>query len=309
MRKIVVTGAAGYLGGVLVPLLLDAGHHVTALDTFVYGNDTTLADYCRHPRFDMYRVDCRDVSAMLPHITKADVIMPLAALVGAPICQINPIDADLLNRVSLVELFKKLSPDQLVVNPSTESVYGKQILVCTEETPPAPLVTYGTQKLEVEYALAERGANGISFRMATLFGMSKRVRLDLLVCDFAWRAVKDRSLTVFEGAATRTCLHVVDAARAFLHALTLPTSQYEVYNVGDVVISKIALCEAIKRHVPEFCYTEAPYASDPDARDYTVSDAKLRSTGYEPTMTLEDGIRELLVGYRGLSNSRHSNMP
>ena len=306
--KIVVSGAAGYLGSMLVPRLLAAGHTVVALDSFVFGNDTTLAPFCLNPRFSLHRVDCRDVKAMMPHVAKADAIIPLAALVGAPICNLNPTDADLLNRVSLLRLFERLSLDQIVINPSTESVYGKQRDLCTEETPPAPLVTYGTQKLEVEKALAARG-QGISLRMATLFGMSPRMRLDLLVNDFTWRAVKDRSILVFEGAAMRTCLHVRDAAAAMAHCLSLVTEKHEVYNLGSVVTSKLDLCAVIKTMVPEFFYTEAAYASDPDARDYVVSDAKLRATGFETTLTLEMGIRELLMGYRGLSNSRHGNMP
>lgn len=307
--RILGTGLGGYLGSVLTPLLLDAGHHVTVLETFAYNNDTTLAQFCSHPRFDIHRVDCRDVSAVKPFLTKTDALLPLAALVGAPISNLNPLDADLLNRVSLIELFKHLSRDQLVLNPSTESVYGKQAAICTEETVPAPLVTYGTQKLEVERALEDRGPNGMSFRMATLFGMSNRMRLDLLVNDLTWKAVKERSITLFEGGAMRTCLHVVDAARAFVHALTLEHSQYRVMNLGSIFVSKRGLCDAIKTQVPEVCVTEADYLSDPDKRDYTVSDVKFRATGYEPTMTLDDGIRELLVGYRGLSNSRHSNMP
>jgi nucleoside-diphosphate-sugar epimerase len=306
--RICVTGAAGYLGSILVPKLLDAGHQVTALDNFSFGNDTTLAMCCNNPGFDIYRVDCRDVDAMMPHMAKADVVIPLAALVGAPICWLNPTDADALNRVSLLRLFERLSPDQFVINPSTESVYGKQPNLCTEETSAAPLVSYGTQKLEVEKALEARGA-GVSFRMATLFGMSPRMRLDLLVNDFTWRAMKDRSLVVFEGKAMRTCLHVRDAADAFVHCLNQMHGRYEVYNIGSVYVSKLDLCIAIKARLPEFFYTEAQYHSDPDARDYVVSDAKFRQTGYEPQWTLEQGIKELLIGYRGLHNSRHSNMP
>lgn len=307
--KLLISGGGGYLGSILVPFLLDAGHQITVLETFAYGNDTTLAAHYRNPNFDIHRIDCRDVSAVKPFLAKADILIPLAALVGAPISNLNPLDADLLNRVSLIDLFKHLSPGQIVINPSTESVYGKQSRLCTEETPPAPLVTYGTQKLEVERALEDRGANGMSFRMATLFGMSPRHRIDLMVNDFVWKAVKEHSMTLFEGSAMRTCLHVIDAARAFAHALTLPHERYEVFNLGNIFLSKRSLCETIKIHVPEFCYSEMDYASDPDKRDYTVSDAKFRATGYEPMMTLDVGIRELLVGYRGLSNSRHSNMP
>ncbi len=306
--RILVTGGAGYLGSVLVPMLLEADYHVTVLDTFMYGNDATMAQYCSHPKFDVQRVDCRDVEAIKPYLKKADVLVPLACLVGAPICNLNPIDAELLNRTSLIELIASMSKDQFIINPSTESVYGKQGTLCTEATTPAPLVSYGDQKLDVERAVEEHGC-GVSFRMATLFGMSTRMRLDLMVNDFTWRAVKDMSLVVFEGNAMRTMLHVIDAARAFVHALELAKSGYEVYNLGSIFISKLGLCAAIKEQHPKFYYTEYQFAKDPDARDYTVSDAKIQATGYRPTMTLEAGIKELLVGYRMLANSRHSNMP
>ena len=306
--RILCTGGAGYLGAVLVPKLLTAGHDVTVLDTFMYG-DTSLAQYCSHPRFDVHRVDCRDPAAMKPYLKDADAVLPLACLVGAPICYLNPIDAEILNQHAQIELLNMLSPSQLVIFPSTESVYGKNPKLCTEETPAKPLVTYGTQKLEVEKALEKRGANSISFRMATLFGMSPRMRLDLMVNDFTWRAVKDRSLVVFEGSAMRTMLHVADAANAFVHCLSMAPEKHEVYNVGSIFVDKVGLCEAIKKQVPEFCYVESQFSADPDKRDYTVSDAKIQETGFRPTMTLEAGITELLKGYRMLSNSKHSNMP
>lgn len=306
--RILVTGGSGYLGAHLVPMLLDAGHEVTVLDSFMFGNDTTLGNCCSNPEFDIYRVDCRDISAVKPFLAKADCIIPLAALVGAPICNMLPIDADRLNRVHMHELINNLSPDQIVIFPSTESVYGRQPELCDETTEPGPLVTYGTQKLEIERALEARGM-AISFRMATLFGFSTRMRCDLLINDFVFRAVRDNSLVVYEGSAMRTCLHVIDAARAFVHCLDIVKKKHEVLNVGSIFVSKISLCESIQKYVPKFYYTEAQFAADPDARNYTVSDAKIRATGFEPTMTLDAGIVELIKGYRGLANSRHSNMP
>ncbi len=306
--KILVIGGAGYLGSVLVPVLLSEGHTVTVLDNMLYG-ENSLSFWCSHDKFDFYRVDARDIAAVRPHLAGADAVFPLACLVGAPLCNLNPVDAELLNVRSHVELFKLLSPEQLVINPSTESVYGRQPsgTPLTEESPVAPLVSYGVQKLEVERALADR-PNSISFRMATLFGMSPRMRLDLLINDFTWRATKDRMLVVFEGKAMRTCLHVSDAARAFLHCLSLPRGPHQVFNVGSITLSKLDLCAAIKKQVPELYYTEAQYATDPDARDYVVSDAKLRATGFMPTMTLDEGITELLKGYRTLNNNRYSNV-
>ena len=305
--KILVTGGAGYLGSVMVPLLLEAGHEVTVIDNFVH-RENSLAAVCRHPRFAVHYVDCRDSSAVKPYAVHADAVIPLAALVGAPICNLNPTDAELLNVDALIDLIAMLSPNQIVLNPSTESVYGRQAELCTENTPCAPLVSYGRQKMDIEHVLDDRG-NAVSFRTATLFGMSPRMRLDLLVNDFTFRAVKDRALVVFEGNAMRTYSHVHDAARGFVHMLDHVTDRHEVYNMGSVTCSKLSLCAAIKKQVPDFFYTEAQFGTDPDARDYVVSDAKIKATGYTATMSLDDGITELVKGYRYLSNNRYSNMP
>jgi len=303
--KILITGSHGYLGSVLVPMLLAEGHHVVGLDNMMFGQHT-LAQHSGNPRFEPYRVDVRDAAAVRPHVAGADVVIPLACLVGAPICNINPVDAELLNVRAMLELIGMLSADQLLIFPSTESVYGKQAELCTEETPTAPLVSYGVQKLDIENALRGR-ANTIIFRMATLFGMSDRMRLDLLVNDFTWRALKDRALVVFEANAMRTCLHVADAARAFVHCLPMRPGTSEIYNVGSITLSKLSLCEAIKAQ-QNFFFVEAQYATDPDARNYVVSDAKLQATGYRPAWTLEMGIAELLKGYRMMTNTVHGNV-
>ena len=303
--KILVTGSHGYLGSVLVPILLAEGHHVIGLDNMMFGQHT-LAQHSGNPRFELYRVDVRDKEAVRPHVAGADVVIPLACLVGAPICNMYPVDAELVNVRAMLELIDMLSADQLLIFPSTESVYGRQAELCTEETPTGPLVSYGVQKLDIENALRSR-ANTIIFRMATLFGMSDRMRLDLLVNDFTWRALKDRALVVFEAHAMRTCLHVADAARAFVHCLPMRTTGASVYNVGSITLSKLSLCEAIKAQ-KNFFFVEAQYATDPDARNYVVSDAKLQATGYRPSMTLEAGIMELLKGYRMMTNTLYGNV-
>jgi nucleoside-diphosphate-sugar epimerase len=302
--NVLVTGGAGYIGSVLVPFLLNAGHEVTATDNLLY-RQNSLALWCLYDNFTFQRADVRDREAMRPFIRAADAIIPLAALVGAPLCDQNKVDAALVNRDAQLDMLRELSATQLVVMPITESVYGSNANLCTEETPCNPLSSYGKHKLEVERALLER-ENSISLRLATVFGMSPRMRLDLLVNDFTWRALKDRAFVVFEGKARRTVVHVADVARAFLHALSL--NDRGVYNVGSVTLSKLSLCAAIKEHLPDFFYTEAQYGTDPDARDYVVSDAKIRITGYEPRVSLDDGITELLKGYAMLSNSRYSNV-
>lgn len=303
--KILVTGGSGYIGSVLTPMLLQEGHSVTVLDSMLYGQQS-LALCAGHPNFDVYRVDCRDANAVRPYLAPADVVIPLAALVGAPLCDLNPVDAELINLKAPLELFTMLSSDQLVIMPTTESVYGKNAELCTEDTPTNPLSTYGLHKKHVENAMLARG-NSISLRLATVFGMSPRMRLDLLVNDFVWRAQKDRAFVVFEGNARRTVVHVRDVAKAMIHALTLD-SAFGIYNVGSVTVSKVSLCEAIKKQVPGFHYVEAQYGTDPDARDYVVSDAKIRATGYEPDWELEAGIAELLKGYRIMRNTVYGNV-
>lgn len=303
--KILVTGGAGYIGSVLTPMLLQEGHQVTVIDNMLYGGQT-LTLCTGHPEFDCYRVDCRDPDAVRPHLKSADVVIPLAALVGAPLCDLNPVDAELLNLRAPLTLFTMLSHDQMVIMPTTESVYGKNATLCTEDTPTNPLSTYGKHKVTVEQALLARG-NAISLRLATVFGMSPRMRIDLLVNDFVWRAHKDRAFVVFEAKARRTVVHVRDVAAAMIHALSLDQAQ-GVYNVGSVTLSKLSLCEAIKEQIPGFHYVEAQYATDPDARDYVVSDAKIRATGFESRWTLEAGITELLKGYRLMRNTVHGNV-
>ena len=320
--NILVTGGAGFIGSTLVPMLLSEGHSVTVLDNFMYQNDTALASCCANPKFDVYRVDCRDGSAVRPHLKGADVVIPLAALVGVPAGNRNPVDAELINLRAPLELFTMLSHDQLVVAPTTESSYGSNADICTENTPLNPLSAYALHKVAVEDALMARG-NSISLRLATVFGMSPRMRLDLLVNDFTYRALKDRAFVVFEGKYRRTCVHVRDVARAFLHTLDaeaylratvmppkeriIKTLPLGIYNVGACTMTKLSLCEAIAAQVPGFTYVEAPVGSDPDKRDYCVDSSKIQATGFSYEWDLAAGIGELLKGYRMIGVGAHRN--
>lgn len=308
---ILVTGGAGYIGSVLVPTLLEHGHGVTVLDTFARGT-TELAPCCRYAGFAPVRGDARDERLLDELVPRADAIIPLAALVGAPLCKQDPITAMTLNRDAVVALTKRTSPAQMIVYPTTNSGYGigEQGIFCTEETPLNPISLYGTTKVEAEAAVLEN-ARGVTLRLATVFGMSPRMRIDLLVNDFTWRAVTDRAVVIFEGHFKRNYIHVRDVVKGFEHALAnFDAMRGQPYNLGlsSANLSKLELCERIRAHVPQFVYLEAPIGEDPDKRDYIVSNEKLERTGWMPDWSLDDGIGELIRGYRMIRNSRYANV-
>lgn len=309
--RILVTGGAGYLGSIMVPELLQQGHAVTVLDSFIFGQ-SSLLECCAHERFEMVRGDARDAGVLRPLLATVDTVIPLAALVGAPLCQRDRIGTISTNRDAIRTLTELASKQQRIIIPITNSGYGigQQGVFCTEETPMKPISLYGSTKVEAEHIAFEHG-NTISLRLATVFGMSPRMRLDLLVNDFTYRAVTDRFLVVFEGHFKRNYIHVRDVARAFVHALdNFERMKNEPYNVGlsDANLSKLELCARIKEQVPDFLYLEAPIGEDPDKRDYIVSNEKIEKTGFQPAYSLDRGIRELLKGYRIITNSRYSNV-
>ena len=308
---ILVTGGAGYLGSIMVPELLAAGHRVTVLDNFMF-KQNSLAHCCANPSFSVVKGDCRDEALMKKLIVGADVVIPLAALVGAPLCSLDPIGATTTNLDSPLALFKMLSPNQRVLMPITNSGYGvgEQGKFCTEDSPLRPLSLYGIHKVEVEKALLERG-NAVSFRLATVFGMAPRMRIDLLVNDFTYRAVTDRAVVLFEPHFKRNYIHVRDVTRAFMHGLNnFDAMKDQPYNVGlsDANLSKMELAQVIQKHLPKFVFVEAPIGEDPDKRDYIVSNEKLERTGWSPDWELDRGIAELLRGYRTLNDSRFANV-
>ncbi|HXY58883.1 MAG TPA: NAD(P)-dependent oxidoreductase [Methylocystis sp.] len=310
-RRVLITGGGGYIGGLLVPALLDADYEVTVVDTFAHGVNT-LASSCSNPGFDVHRIDARDETRLRPLVAKADWIIPLAALVGAPLCDRDPLAATSINRDAVKMLLGLSSPDQRVLFPVTNSGYGvgEAGKFCDENSPLRPISIYGRTKVEAEAAVMERG-NAISFRLATVFGMAPRMRIDLLVNDFTYRAVRDRALIIFEGHFKRNFIHVRDVAQGFLFGMkNFEEMKNEVYNMGlsDANLSKIELAEAIKRQLPNFTYLEAPVGDDPDKRDYVVSNAKLEAVGWAPRHSLDAGIRELIKGYRMLRNEIYSNV-
>jgi nucleoside-diphosphate-sugar epimerase len=308
--KILVTGGAGYIGSVLVPALLAEGCSVTVLDSFRY-QQASLLDVCQDERLRIVRGDAREESVLAPLVREADVLIPLAALVGVPVSDADPVGARTVNLDAIRLLLSLRSPRQRILYPCTNSGYGigQKDRHCTEETPLQPLSLYGRTKVEAEKAVLDAGGT-ISFRFATLFGASPRMRTDLLVNDFVQRAVRDGAVVLYEAHMKRNFLHVRDAARAFVHGL----KNYDAmaggpYNVGlsDANLSKKELCERIKVHVPRFTFLEAPVGKDPDQRDYIISNAKIERSGFAPRHSLDDGIRELLRVYQVLRANPYGN--
>jgi nucleoside-diphosphate-sugar epimerase len=309
--NILITGGAGYIGSVLAPHLLQAGHNVTVLDNFLFGQ-ATLLDCCRHEGFRVVRGDCRDEAIVRPLLAQADVIIPLAALVGAPMCANDTIGARTINQEAVEMLCRLASPAQRILMPVTNSGYGiaEKGKVCTEDSPLRPISLYGTTKVAAEQAVLGR-PNGLTFRLATVFGLSPRMRVDLLVNDFVHRAVTDRAVVIFEGHFKRNYIHIQDVARVFAFALeNFERMKGQPYNVGleEANLSKLELCAAIQRLLPKFTYLEAPVGEDPDKRDYIVSNQRLLATGFATEWSLERGIRELIKGYTILRNGRYSNV-
>jgi nucleoside-diphosphate-sugar epimerase len=309
--RVLITGGAGYLGSILVPILLDAGHQVTVIDRFP-GTGTTLSSCCRYDGFTPVRGDARDTRLLDEQLPKHDLVIPLAALVGAPLCARDAIGATTTNRDAVKAIVERLSPDQRLIYPTTNSGYGigEKDAFCTEESPLRPVSLYGVTKVEAEAAVLDSGL-GVSLRLATVFGVAPRMRVDLLVNDFTWRAVNDRALVVFEGHFRRNYIHIRDVAKTFMHALdNYAVMRGKAFNVGlsSANLSKLQLCERIQAQVPNFVYLEAPIGEDPDKRDYIVSNARLEATGWSPDWTLEAGIAELIKGYRMMNVVSFSNV-
>jgi nucleoside-diphosphate-sugar epimerase len=311
MAKILVTGGAGYIGSILCEAMLQAGHQVTVLESFMF-RQVTLAQLCINPNFNIVRGDARDERVLAGLVAKHDVAIPLAAIVGAPMCNADETGAVSTNLGAVTSLVKLMGKEQKILIPTTNSGYGigEKGKECTEESPLKPLSLYGRTKVEAEAAVLSRG-NGISLRLATVFGMSPRMRVDLLVNDFVYRAVTDRAVILFEPHFKRNYIHIRDVAKAFIHALkNFDAMKDKAFNCGlsDANLSKMELCERIREQVPGFVFMEAPVGEDPDKRDYIVSNARLEATGWKPDVTLDQGIAELIKGYRMLRNSVHGNV-
>jgi nucleoside-diphosphate-sugar epimerase len=308
--RILVTGGAGYLGSVLCERLLDEGYYVNVLDSLIY-RQNSLFHLCANPRFEFYYGDARDEPLVRRLVKGADVLIPLAAIVGAPACDRDPSRARSVNLEAIRLLNRLRVPAQLVLYPTTNSGYGTKTgdVFCTEETPLEPISLYGETKAQAEQELLQ-SSNVVTLRLATVFGMSARMRLDLLVNHFVYAAATDGYIVIFEKGFKRNYIHIRDVADCFLYCIENCKRMIgRAYNAGlDAAnLSKEELALAIKRHVPHFYIHFAEVGSDPDKRNYIVSNRRLREAGFEAKRSLEEGILELLKGYRMMGYSRFKN--
>ena len=310
MKKILVTGGAGYIGAVLVPELLKEGYEVIVIDNFMY-NQNTLLDCCYDEKLKIIRGDARDENLISKYLKDVDYIFPLACLTGAPLCDKDSIGARTTNLEAIKMVLKIRSKNQRIIFPTTNSGYGigQEGIYCDENTPLNPISLYGRLKVEAEKAVLEAG-NSITLRLATVFGISPRMRLDLLVNDFVYRAVNDKYIVLFEAHFKRNYIHICDVNRAFIHCLNnFEKMINEPYNLGldEANLSKWELCEEIKKQIPDFVFIESEIGKDPDKRNYIVSNAKIKKTGFKPKYSLREGILELIKGYQIIKRNQFSN--
>jgi nucleoside-diphosphate-sugar epimerase len=310
-ERVLITGGAGYLGSILCEHLLDRGFEVTVLDNLMYG-EQSIFHLAAHPRFNFVFGDARDEATVKKLVQDAEVIIPLAAIVGAPGCDRDPLLAKTVNLDAIRFINRARSASQLIVYPTTNSGYGTKSgdVFCTEETPLEPISLYGTTKCQAE-AIVLDSPNSITLRLATVFGLSPRMRLDLLVNHFVYEAVKTGYLVVFEKDFKRNFIHIRDIADCFIHCIGNSAKMAgRCYNVGldSANVSKEELARTIQKHVPKFYVHYAAVGSDPDKRNYIVSNQRLREAGYEAKRSLDDGIRELIKGYRMLGRGRFMNI-
>jgi nucleoside-diphosphate-sugar epimerase len=310
-ERVLVTGGAGYLGSILCEHLLDAGYRVTVVDNLMYGQ-ASLFHICAHPGFEFVRGDVREEDLMQRLVKEADIIIPLAAIVGAPACKQDPWLAKSVN-LEGVQLINRLrSPQQLVIYPTTNSGYGTKSgeTYCTEETPLEPISLYGQTKVQAELELLET-QNVITLRLATVFGIAPRMRLDLLVNHFVYAAVTDGYLVIFEKDFKRNYIHIRDVAACMIHSIQNADRMVgRAYNAGldEANLSKEDLALKVKEYVPNFYIHFAPIGSDPDKRNYIVSNQRLREAGFVAKRSIDAGIQELLKGYRLLGRAPFKNV-
>jgi len=309
--KILITGGAGYIGSVLTNYLLRKNYRVTVLDNLYYNQDSLLSA-CQFSNFEFIHGDARDKLLMKNILPAFDIIIPLACLVGAPLCERNK-DLAISTNYEAIKLIDRIrSKSQYVIYPTTNSGYGvgEKDKYCTEKSPLKPISLYGITKVDSEDILLNSG-NSITLRLATVFGVSQRMRMDLLVNDFVYRSIKDKSLVLFEEHFQRNYIHIQDVAMTFEYCIdNYEEMKNKPYNVGlsNANLTKRELAEKIKEYIPELVIISSEIGEDPDKRDYIVSNEKLEKTGWKPNKTLDDGIIELIQCYSMLKANKYSNI-
>lgn len=310
--KVLVTGGAGYIGSVLVPELVRAGHEVTVIDNFLY-NQSALLDVCHFKTLTVIRGDARDEKLISRYLKGVDFVIPLACIVGAPACDADPVAARTINLEAVQMILRLRKPEQKIIFPNTNSGYGRMqegVAYCDENSSLDPVSLYGKLKVQAELEILA-AKNAITLRLATVFGASPRMRMDLLVNDFVYRALNDRAVVLFEPHFKRNYIHVRDVAGAFIFVMNhFAKMKDEPYNVGlsNANLSKSELCEEIKKQLPRFVFVESKIGEDPDKRNYIVSNAKIEKAGFRPQVSLKDGITELIKAYQIVRRNEFTNL-
>ena len=305
MKKVLITGGAGYLGSVLTEVLLGKDYQVTILDNLIY-KQTSVAPFSYHPNFNFVFGDVTSELLLKSLVETHDIIIPLAAIVGMPACKAQPELTVKVNYEQVKNITKWITKNQKIILPNTNSQYGSSIEIITEDSPFKPLSLYAETKCNAEKVLLDSG-NGIVLRLATVFGMSYRMRMDLLVQDFVYKAITDGYLVLFESHFIRNYIHIRDIAGAFLFMIeNYEKCNNNAFNVGltSANCTKLELAQTIQKYVPDLVIVENNFKQDLDQRNYMVSNAKLENAGWIPIFTLEDGIKELIKGYQLIKKSK-----
>ena len=303
--KVLITGGAGYLGSVLVGLLLDKKYKVTVVDNLIY-KQQSLTSYCYNKDFTFIKGDVRYLTSLV-NLKDFDIIIPLAAIVGMPACDKDPELASEINLSQIAAIVRNTSKNQQLIIPNTNSQYGSSEDIITEDSPFKPLSHYAKTKCLAEETVLDSNRSGVALRLATVFGLSPRMRLDLLVNDFVYRAVTDKLLVLFQSSFKRNYIHVRDIANTFLFVIeNYDKCVGEPFNVGlsTANLSKLELAQCIKQYIPELVIIEEEFTEDFDKRNYIVSNEKLESLGWSPKFSLDDGIKELIKGYQLITTFR-----
>ena len=315
-QRVLITGGAGYLGSIITGYLLEKGFYVTCLDDLRYGQNSIFI-YSSNPNFNFIYGDVRNKEILQKIIQNFDIILPLAAIVGMPACNARPLDAVSINYEAIVLINELRSSKQKLIYPTTNSGYGAKTgeMFCTEETPLEPISLYGKTKADAETYLLAAGKAGkdvITLRLATVFGISPRMRTDLLVNDFVYKAMTDGYVVMYEAHFKRNYIHIKDVAQCFEHCINnFEKMKNNVYNVGleDANLSKLELAQTIKKYIPKFEIIPMEIGEDPDKRDYIVSNKKIMAAGFMPQYSLDYGIQELIKGYSILlKNNLYKNV-